>query len=255
MNKKFNKLKVFSLSIVLLFSACARVPVHKTVPPSTKVKYPKSSPVIRKDLTHTVAPGETVWRIAKMYDVDSKTVIRRNKIRDPREIEMGQKLIVPKAAPIRPVVTLYPSNKWKYIVIHHSATDIGNALAFNRYHNLRGFTRGLGYHFVIDNGSKGKFDGQIEVSPRWLKRQNGAHCRAGGMNSKAIGICLVGNFNSGKITQKQMESLVYLANRLSKYYHIPKSNILGHGQVQGARTDCPGKKFPWKKFWYLLDKK
>jgi N-acetylmuramoyl-L-alanine amidase len=254
MIKKINKLKLFSIFIIVLFASCARAPVHKTIPPSQRVDYPKAPPVVRKDLVHTVGPGETVWRIAKMYDVDSQAVVRKNKIKDPKTIEMGQKLLVPKAAPIMPVVTLYPTDKWKYIIIHHSATDIGNALAFDRYHNLRGFTHGLGYHFVVDNGSKGKFDGQIEVSPRWLKKQNGAHCKAGGMNRKAIGICLVGNFNSGKITQKQMDSLVYLVNRLRKYYNIPKSKILGHGQVPGASTDCPGKEFPWTQFWASLNK-
>ncbi len=254
MIKKINKVKLFSVFIIILFTSCARGPVYKTVPPAERVKYPKVPPVMRKDLIHTVAPGETVWRIAKMYDVDSKAVVHRNKIKNPSKIEMGQKLVVPKAAPIRPVVTLYPTDKWKYIIIHHSATDIGNALAFNRSHNLRGFTRGLGYHFVVDNGSKGKFDGQIEVSPRWLKKQDGAHCRAGGMNPQAIGICLVGNFNSGKITEKQMDSLVYLVNRLRKYYNIPKTKILGHGQVPGARTDCPGKEFPWDQLWYQLQK-
>ncbi len=250
-----NKIKVFSVFLLVFFASCARAPVYKTIPPSEKAEYPPAPPVMRKDLVHTVGPGETVWRIAKMYDVDSQTVVRKNKIKDPRQIEMGQKLLVPEAAPIRPVVTLYPTHKWRYIIIHHSATDIGNALAFNRSHNLRGFTRGLGYHFVIDNGTKGKFDGQIEVSPRWLKKQDGAHCRAGEMNYKAIGICLVGNFNQGRVTEKQMESLVYLVNKLRKYYHIPKSNILGHGQVPGAQTDCPGKKFPWGRFWSLLDKR
>ncbi|MCF7916334.1 MAG: N-acetylmuramoyl-L-alanine amidase [Candidatus Omnitrophica bacterium] len=255
MNIKFNKVKILSIFLLIFLASCARAPVYKTVPPSQRVDYPQLPPAARKDLVHTVGPGETVWRIAKMYNVDTKAVVRRNKINNPRKIEMGQKLVVPQAAPIRPVVTLYPTQKWKYIIIHHSATDMGNALAFNRYHNLRGFTRGLGYHFVIDNGTKGKFDGQIEVSPRWLKKQDGAHCRAGGMNCKAIGVCLVGNFNSGKITQKQMDSLVYLVNKLSNYYQIPKSNILGHGQVRGAQTDCPGKKFPWSRFWYELKKK
>ncbi|MFO8052593.1 MAG: N-acetylmuramoyl-L-alanine amidase [Candidatus Omnitrophota bacterium] len=255
MAKGINKLKLFSIFFLILFASCARGPVYKTVPPSRKVERPKPPPVMRKDLVHTVGPGETVWRIAKMYDVDSETVVRKNKIRDPREVEMGQELVVPQAAPIRPVINLYPTSKWKYIIIHHSATDMGNALAFNRSHNLRGFTHGLGYHFVIDNGTKGKFDGQIEVSPRWLKKRDGAHCRAGGMNSKAIGVCLVGNFNSGKITQKQMDSLVYLVNRLRKYYNIPKNKILGHGQVRGARTDCPGKEFPWSQFWSSLNKK
>lgn len=77
---------------------------------------------------------------------------------------------------------------------------------------------------------------------------DGAHCKAGNMNSRGIGICLVGNFNIDNVSPKQMDSLVYLVNTLSRNYGIPAVNILGHGQVTGARTDCPGKKFPWREF-------
>lgn len=253
MQSKFNKGKFLLFFLFIFLASCARAPVHKVVPPSERV-VPYRAPVERRDIVHEVGPGETVWRIAKMYDVPADEVVSRNRIRNPERIDKGQRLVIPRAAPIRPVITLYQTDKWRYIIIHHSGTDKGSALAFDRYHNLRGFTRGLGYHFVIDNGTKGKFDGQIEVSPRWLNKQDGAHCQASGMNSKGIGICLVGNFNHSRPTQKQMESLVYLINRLRRYYNIPKSNILGHGQVSGARTDCPGHNFPWSRFWHLLER-
>ena len=187
-----------------------------------------------------------------MYDVPLKDIMRVNRIKSPKELKMGQKLRIPNAAPPRPVIPLYPSKKWKYIIIHHSATDEGSALAFHKLHHLRGFDRGLGYHFVIDNGTRGKRDGQIEVAPRWIKQQDGAHCKASNMNEKGIGVCLVGNFSEEKVSEKQMESLVYLVNYLRKHYKIPKRNIKGHGQVYGARTECPGLDFPWKRFWKKL---
>jgi len=143
--------------------------------------------------------------------------------------------------------------KWQYIIIHHSATDQGNAFSFYNMHLRRGFDRGLGYHFVIDNGTSGKSNGQIEISPRWIKQQDGAHCRASGMNEMSIGICLVGNFDIEEVSEAQMESLAYLVNILRKYYKIPKQNIMGHGQVSGAATDCPGSRFPWDLFWYKID--
>jgi N-acetylmuramoyl-L-alanine amidase len=67
------------------------------------------------------------------------------------------------------------------------------------------------------------------------------------MNSKGIGICLVGNFNNEYVSPKQLDSLVYLITTLRHYYDIPKKNILGHKQVPGAQTECPGKNFPWKE--------
>ncbi len=207
-----------------------------------------TTPILRKDVVHTTAPGETVWRIAKMYDIETEDIMLANTLKKPKELKMGQRLLIKDAAPLKPVITLYPSKKWEYIIIHHSATDEGNALSFHGYHHQRGFDRGLGYHFVIDNGTQDKPDGHIEVSPRWIKQEDGAHCKASDMNPKAIGICLVGNFNEEYVSEKQMESLIYLVNRLRKYYRIPTKNIIGHGQVAEATTECPGRYFPFEEF-------
>ena len=238
--------------MAILLSSCARMPIESVSYPPREIITRPLTPILRKDVFHAVAPGETVWRIAKMYDVDIKDITRANHLKSSKEIKMGQRLVVPDAAPFKPVVTLYPSKKWKYIIIHHSATDEGNALSFHGSHHRRGFDNGLGYHFVIANGTKGKQDGQIEVSPRWIKQQNGAHCKASNMNDKAIGICLVGNFSNERVSFEQMESLVYLGNTLRRYYKIPLKNIMGHGQVHAAQTECPGKKFPWTKFMSRL---
>jgi len=230
-----------------ILSSCASTPPAE--PQLALGPHPQiGAPAPRQDIVHVVAPGETLWRISKMYDVSSQEIVRANKIasRDPI-LKKGQRLLVPRAAAVTPVISLYPSKKWRYIIIHHSATDEGNSLCFDRAHISRGWD-GVGYHFVIDNGSKGKGDGQIEVSPRWLKQENGSHCKAGGMNAKAIGICLVGDFSRDVPTSKQMASLAYLVNKLREYYGIPMSRIMGHGQVPGARTECPGNNFPWRTF-------
>jgi len=207
----------------------------------------------RKGIYHSVAPGETVWRIARMYGVKMDDIRKANCIRDVRDLDIGRRLYIPEAAPRKNVITLYPSNKWDYIIIHHSATDFGSSADFNKAHLKRGWN-GVGYHFIIDNGTSGKDDGQIETSPRWIKQIDGAHCKANDMNEKGIGVCLVGNFSEtdSAISKKQMDSLIYLVNKLRGYYDIPKSNIMGHGDVSGARTECPGKRFPWRKFWKYL---
>lgn len=237
---------LLNIFIVLSLVSCARAPIrHEPYIPESIITAPE---VLRGDIIHEVAPGETVWRISKMYDVEEIDIIRANKLRDAGKLEKGQKLFIPKAAPIQAVIALEPSEKWRYIIIHHSATDEGNALRFDYHHIKDRKWKSLGYHFVIDNGTSGKQDGQIEVSPRWLRQEDGAHCKAGNMNSKSIGICLVGNFNEDTLTFKQMNSLVFLVNRLKEYYDISNSHILGHGQVKGASTDCPGKKFPWAEF-------
>jgi len=182
-----------------------------------------------------------------MYDVNMQDIMKANNLASKEQLERGQRLLIPNAAPVRPVIALYPSSKWKYIIIHHSATDSGNANSLYDLHNRRGFS-GLGYDFIIDNGTGSKQDGQIEVSGRWVKQIDGAHCLAGGMNHQGIGICLVGNFSRERVSSKQLDSLVYLVNLLRKYYGIPQEKILGHGQVPGAATECPGLRFPWDEF-------
>ena len=216
-----------------------------TTRPHTSPSAP--SPVPRTTRVHTVAPGETLWRISKVYNVPMATIMHANRLADGQPLKMGQTLNIPQASAPQQVISLFPSRRWKYIIIHHSATDAGSSLQFHRHHQEKGWDS-IGYHFVIDNGKSGKPDGFIEITPRWLKQQHGAHCKASDMNSVGIGICLVGNFNQDTVTQAQMDSLVSLVQELGQYYNISKNNVLGHRHVHGSQTDCPGTKFPWDRF-------
>ncbi len=197
-----------------------------------------------RTITHEVGPMETVWRISRMYDVTPESIYAANGLRPGEELKIGRMLTIPNARMQRQIVNLYANGQWKYIIVHHTATDTGNAKTINRSHGERGFWNGLGYHFLIDNGTMGKGDGQIEMSPRWIRQQNGAHCKAAGMNEKAIGVALVGNFDVDTPTPNQMQALSFLLKTLSSYYHIQSGCIMGHGEVGGARTDCPGKRLP-----------
>jgi hypothetical protein len=139
---------------------------------------------------------------------------------------------------------------WTAIVIHHSDTTRGNAAIFDKEHReVRGWD-GVGYDFVIGNGA-GSGDGQVEVTFRWTQQRVGAHCKTPNnwANEEAVGICLVGDFNSTLPTNAQISSLRKLVEFLQKRYTIPKTRIYGHGTTPGAHvTDCPGKRFPLNKF-------
>lgn len=141
-----------------------------------------------------------------------------------------------------------PRHNWKYIVIHHSSTDTGSASSFHRYHKFnRHWKNGLGYHFVIGNGSQSS-NGQIEIGPRWKKQQAGAHAGSNRYNQQGIGICLVGNFQHKNPSANQIAALVKLTRALMNRYKIPLSRVLPHQKVRRGHTDCPGKTFPWKTF-------
>ncbi len=145
--------------------------------------------------------------------------------------------------------------KWVAVVIHHSATEKGNAAIFDKLHKEQNHWEGVGYDFVIGNGTDSG-DGQVEVTFRWRKQIPGAHC--GGTsgnwaNKDGIGICLVGNFSYRVPTARQMQSLLKLVRFLQRRYRIPTSRIYGHNTTPGARvTACPGRKFPMGRLKSML---
>ncbi len=146
---------------------------------------------------------------------------------------------------------------WRYIVIHHMASSHGSAAIIHRQHRKRGYD-GLGYHFVIGNGSVTR-DGEIEVGYRWRRQTHGAHARRrqgrgdNKYNERGIGVCLVGDFTGARPSRRQMDALTRLVNTLRAEYGIPKSEarILPHRNIKP--TLCPGPKFPWADFWARLD--
>src|SRR5688572_3241741 len=58
---------------------------------------------------HVVARGENLFRIGKAYGVDYRELARRNGIRDPARIEVGQRVFVPGATRRVPVDLVTPS--------------------------------------------------------------------------------------------------------------------------------------------------
>ena len=143
---------------------------------------------------------------------------------------------------------------WTAIIIHHSATDRGNAAIFDKDHRENHGWDGIGYDFVIGNGTDSG-DGQVEVTYRWRRQITGAHCKTDNnwANEDGIGICLVGNFNNYPPSNRQMQSLDELIRFLQKRYNISKNRIYGHGTTPGARvTDCPGSMFPMDRFKSML---
>lgn len=142
-------------------------------------------------------------------------------------------------------------NNPEYIIIHHSATQEGDAETFRRAHKAKGW-RDIGYHYVIGNGT---YSGDGEVETGRPENESGAHCSADGMNFKSIGICLVGNFDIDKPTVAQMEALGRLCRDIMTRHKIPPFKILGHGEVAGAATNCPGKNFDMAAFRKRLEGK
>jgi len=145
--------------------------------------------------------------------------------------------------------------RWKYIVIHHSGTPIGSAKGMDRYHReVRHMENGLAYHFVIGNGS-GMGDGEVVVGRRWTEQLAGGHVARESQNQVALGICLVGNFDSNKPTPKQMKSLNALIDSLLARCDLSAKGVKTHQQINVMHTRCPGRNFPAHAFLKELRKR
>lgn len=202
---------------------------------------------------HKVAPKETLYSISKEYGVTIEEIMQANHLKDATKISKGSTLLIPRpggpSGPKEfPPIPLFPdTGRWKYIIVHHTVTKNGDKEFIDRLHKDRGFGE-LGYHFVIDNGTMGHGNGEIEIGPRWYKQTHGAHTRASNMNEMGIGIALIGDFSKGSVPSEQLEALTYLVNTLRKHYGIPRWRVLRHRDVRGAATECPGDLFPWSRF-------
>lgn len=143
--------------------------------------------------------------------------------------------------PVRP-------RRWRYIVVHHSASRSGTTEGIDRYHREgRHMENGLAYHFVIGNG-RGMKHGQIDVGDRWIRQLDGGHLASDELNSRSIGICLIGNFDHAPPSAKQLESLNQLTRYLMRRSRLPKSAVRTHRGINTKPTVCPGRYFPEQQF-------
>ena len=130
--------------------------------------------------------------------------------------------------------------QWQWIVVHHSDTKTGSAAIFDRYHREVHHWNSLGYDFVIGNGTDWA-TGWWKLGRGGPTSRNGAHAGVLRYNEYGIGVCLVGDFQTGRPTRAQMDSLSRLCAYLMKTYRIPASRIIGHRDCKGKHTNCPGK--------------
>lgn len=223
--------------------------------------------VLAAEKVYVVKRGDTLTAIARKHGVSVARLADHNNLARSHHVIIGQRLRIPAkpgavgtARTSAPVATLSDAvadaiqqapvraGRWRYIVIHHSATDEGTVRGMDRFHReARRMENGLAYHFVIGNG-RGMRDGEIAVGPRWRPQQDGGHLRSEAQNRVAIGICLVGNFDRHPPTAAQMRSLEALTRALMRRCNLPARAVRTHQQINVIHTRCPGRKFPMRAF-------
>lgn len=126
--------------------------------------------------------------------------------------------------------SLAKRNSTQFIVLHHRAGN-GDVLSLHSGHLANGWS-GVGYHFYVRKDGciyRGRPIGTV-----------GAHCT--GYNDKSVGVCFEGNFESEKMTQKQIQSGRELVAYLKGLY--PNAQIKKHREL--GSTACPGKNFEFE---------
>ena len=148
-----------------------------------------------------------------------------------------------------------PLRPWNAIVLHHSDTRRDTTATIDAAHRHRGWD-GIGYHFVIGNGWNMP-DGQVDPTFRWVQQREGAHAGSSPLskpfNEAGIGICLVGNFEEDQPSAYQEERLAELCAVLIR--HLPgltPASIIGHRDVPGKQTLCPGKNLDVERIRFLV---
>jgi len=201
--------------------------------------------------TYVVQSGDTLGSISLIHGISVGDLKRANNLSSDL-IRIDQKLQVPAAVAtedllgrVRAETAKIPvrTDNWKRIVVHHSAIKYGNAAIYERAHRQRGMQNGLAYHFLIGNGIDSG-DGEIEIGPRWTKQLLGGHVKSYRINLTAIGICLVGNFQSTHPTRRQLAAFTQLMDWLRSEVIPGAKQFAGHRDLRGEQTICPGKNFP-----------
>ena len=200
---------------------------------------------------YRVKKGDSLWEVSQRFGIPVAEIKKQNRL-SSNTIHPGQKLQIPPglSQTLRWKIghKKVDRNRWRKIIVHHSATSVGGAASFDRFHKeKRRMENGLAYHFVIGNGT-GSRDGEIEIGPRWKKQIYGGHVNGQDLNEISVGICLVGNFEKKQPTERQLKSLYNLTRYLQTGLLRKKPRVWGHKDLPNQSTACPGKFFPLKQY-------
>lgn len=107
-------------------------------------------PPAKGGIYHVVKSGESLYRIGKAYDLSYAELARVNKLRDPNQIRVGQKLFIPGAARQLPVEMISPADSTANIPESSDLPDDGIVWPVVGGINSHFGRRGASFHDGID---------------------------------------------------------------------------------------------------------
>ena len=123
-------------------------------------------------------------------------------------------------------------NSTDLLILHHSGTTTCTPDGIHNSHVGNGWA-GIGSHYLVRKDGT-IFRGRPEDTV-------GAH--AYGANNHSIGVCFEGNYQlEAEMPAAQLAAGQALVADIKRRWGITK--VIGHKDVAGSTTDCPGKYFP-----------
>ncbi len=123
-----------------------------------------------------------------------------------------------------------------FIIVHHTERN-NDSPSFVKFRHiyLRGW-EDIGYHYLIGNTRPFTINGKIYAG----RPENFEGAHTFGYNKNSLGVCIIGNFDNILPSEKQLESLIYLADKKMKEYNLSANNVLGHSEIVSTEKSCPG---------------
>lgn len=125
------------------------------------------------------------------------------------------------------------------IVIHHPAAR-WTVQRTHEYHISIEYN-GIGYNYYVQQNGEA-FYGRSTANQEY----QGAH--ALGRNHDTIGVCAEGNFEIEYMQPIQYNKLLEVVVFLCKKHNLTEKDVVGHKELPGQNTACPGKNFDLNKF-------
>jgi N-acetyl-anhydromuramyl-L-alanine amidase AmpD len=149
-----------------------------------------------------------------------------------------------------------PMHDWRWIVVHHSGWRQGDTASIDSAHVRDRGWEGIGYHFVIGNGHPMP-RGRVDATWRWKQQYHGAHAGSGQQqspyNQDGIGICVIGNYDEETLDPYVETRLIELCALLIAHDpSLSPAHIIGHRDVPGKETECPGKHIDIARVRFLV---
>lgn len=128
--------------------------------------------------------------------------------------------------------------RFKYIVIHHSASTKGNYQIIKRWHAQRGWYDAA-YHLILSNGSTQIPLGHVEATQRYRSLSYSVGTRSKRCNLLGVHICIIGNYHTRPMPKHLKACVASAVQILQQKYHISDANVLLHRDCSSSA--CPGK--------------